>query len=151
MRSAKNIEQFLKNADLDIEINAETDRTVLGELVGMHQKSTVSRAVWPTVPRSSAMTLAALVAVVTMIVVLVAHHRPSEPEPAQTGHRRPYALELATAISLEKAFRQGGLEAVENQYRKAFGTSRRESHAPSIEELLAELETETENLGGKNI
>ena len=39
MKSAENIEKLIKNLDLDIDINPETDRTILGELSEVHEKS----------------------------------------------------------------------------------------------------------------
>jgi len=147
MRSEEDIEQSFKQAALDVEINAESDRVVLDELVEVHRKSTVpSRSTWRTRPRSSALKLAAVVAIATLTALLVTRHGPSEPGPAKAGPRTVYTLELATAMSLEKAFRQGGIEAVDSQYRKAFGTTRRDTKTPSIEELLTDLETETKDL-----
>ena len=35
MSSAKNIEKLIKNLDLDIDINAETERLILRELIGL--------------------------------------------------------------------------------------------------------------------
>ena len=39
MKSAENIEKLIKNVDLDIDINTETDRAILGELSEVHEKS----------------------------------------------------------------------------------------------------------------
>jgi len=81
----------------------------------------------------------------------VPRHESSEPGRTNAGHQVLSPLELATAISLEKAFRQGGIEAVEDQYRKAYGAPQRDAETPSIEELLTDLETELNHLRSKNI
>ena len=39
MKSAENIEKFIKNMDLDIDINTEKERVILGELFEAHEKS----------------------------------------------------------------------------------------------------------------
>ncbi len=39
MKSAENIEKLIKNLDLDIDINTEKDRIILGELFEAHEKS----------------------------------------------------------------------------------------------------------------
>ena len=39
MKSAENIEKLIKNLDLDIDTNTETDRAILGELLEAHEKS----------------------------------------------------------------------------------------------------------------
>ncbi len=87
----------------------------------------------------------------TVTAPVVPRHGRSEPGRTNAGHQIVSPLELATAISLEKAFRQGGIEAVEDQYRRAYGTPQRDAETPSIEELLTDLETELNHLGSKNI
>ena len=152
MKSKKDIERALKQANLDVEINTESDRALLNRLVDMHGYSTTSaRAARWTMPASFALRLAAIVAIVTAIALLITRHGPSEPGPTKAGHRTVSTLELATAVSLEKAFRQGGIEAVEKQYRKAFGTTPRDTETPSIEELLIDLETEMNDLRSEKI
>jgi hypothetical protein len=54
-------------------------------------------------------------------------------------------------MSLEKAFRQGGIEAVEDQYRRAFGGTGRNAESPSVEELLTDVEAEMNNHRSENL
>ncbi len=145
MRSERNIERSFKQANLDVAIGAKRDRRVLDELAEVQRKSPSHTTGWP-VPCSWVMALVAVVAAVTVVALLVGRSRRPEPKPAPPGKRTASTIELATAISLEKAFRQGGIEAVEKQYREAFGTPQTRDETLSIEALLTHVETETEDL-----
>jgi len=70
MKSAENIEKLIKNLDLDIDINAETERVILGELSEVHEKSKKMKSalagpnIRRTIMKSPITKVAALVAVV---------------------------------------------------------------------------------------
>ena len=149
MRSEKEIERTFKQANLSVEIDDKNDRAVLAEVVELQRRYTLR----PGVPRQSLGLKLATVAITAAIAlaVLVIHDRPSRSGPTRTAHQTIATCDLATAISLEKAFRQGGIEAVEHQYREAFGVSQPEAETPSIEDLLTTLETEMIDSRGENI
>jgi hypothetical protein len=50
-----------------------------------------------------------------------------------------YPVEMMTAISLERAFRLGGIEAVEEQCKQAFKQIAPQRESSSIEQILAEF------------
>ena len=140
MKSAKDIEQSLRRAELDVEVNGKADRVVLDELTEVQRAA--SRTGRRTGSWSGALKLAAILAIVAGTALLVSRHGPPEPGPSETGRAIVSRLELATAMSLERAFRQGGLEAVEDQYRRVFGDTGRKVEAPSVEDLLTDVEAE---------
>ena len=75
MKSAENIEKLIKNLDLDIDINTETDRAILGELSEAHEKSKKMKSalVEPNIRRTimkSPITKLAVAAVVIVVVIL---------------------------------------------------------------------------------
>ncbi len=146
MRSGKNIERSFRQANLNVAIDAERDGRILGELIDVQYQSLQSHATWRSASRSWALSLAAVVAVVTVIILLVSRNGPPESEPAPSKPQIVSRIELATAISLEKAFRQGGIEAVEKQCKETFGAFRADVKAPSVNELLADLENEMKDL-----
>jgi len=74
-----------------------------------------------------------------------------EPEPMQIGRRSTSAVELVTAISLESAYRRGGIEAVEDQCRKVFRTATHESAGPSALQLLGEQNGRIKVIGGNKL
>ena len=75
MKSAENIENLIKNLDLDIDINAETERVILGELLEAQEKSKKMKSalVEPKIRRTimkSPITKLAVAAVVIIAVVI---------------------------------------------------------------------------------
>lgn len=146
MRSERDIERSFKRANLDVTVGGERDRRILDELLEVQCKSASPRATWWPVPRSWALSLAAVVAVVATIALLVSRNGPAESQPAPSRPQIVSRIELATAISLEKAFRQGGIEAVERQCKETFGAFRADAKTPSVDELLTHLENEMKDL-----
>lgn len=150
MKSTKDIERSLKQAELDAKVNAKADRVVLDELTEV-QRAASARVDGRTVSWSAALKLAAVVAIAGGAALLVSRHERPEPGPGETGRATISRLELATAMSLEKAFRQGGIEAVEDQYRRVFGNTGRKAEIPSVEELLTDAEAEMNDDRSENL
>ena len=73
MKSAENIEKLIKNLDLDIDINTETDRAILGELSEAHEKSKKMKSalvepnIRRTIMKNPITKLAAAAAVITVV------------------------------------------------------------------------------------
>lgn len=133
MRSEKDIEQSLKDSDLGIEINAGTDRAILNNLVQTH------RALQRTTPWRGVLKLAAaaiIVASALLIKQAIVHNQ------QRTAVGRPGAPNL---ISLNIAYRRGGMDAVDEQYRKASRTPETRLKRVSLEALLAEMTTNGES------
>jgi hypothetical protein len=75
MKQAENIEKFIKNLDLDIDINAKTDKRILKELIETHEKSKKikSAAIEPRIRSNimkSPITKFAVAAVIIIAVIL---------------------------------------------------------------------------------
>ncbi len=94
--------------------------------------------------------LAAAAAIVVAAVFIAGRTRPG-PEPTQVRPRTVSSVEMATAISLERAYRRGGMEAVEDQCRKVFGTTAGGSTSPPILQLLGEQGAGVKVSGGMNL
>ena len=103
------------------------------------------------VPISPIMRFAAAAVIIVAIGLCIVERIRREPEPIQLGRQTASAVEMATAISLERAYRRGGIEAVEDQCRQVFGTTEGESTSPSILELLGEQGAGVKILGGKHL
>ena len=136
MRSSKDIERALKHADLDVEINAETDRAIMGELEEAHLRA----APWD--PGRAWLGYAALAAAAVLtLTVYVWNHReaprsPDAPPPAVATS----AAEMLTVGQLKAAYRRGGLEAFEAQCDEAAEKMDVAPTALSLRDLIVELE-----------
>jgi hypothetical protein len=63
----------------------------------------------------------------------------SEQEQSRIAEVRKSPVEMMTAISLERAFRRGGIEAVEEQCKQAFKPISPQQGSSSIKQILAEI------------
>jgi len=132
MRSEKNIEQSLKQANLNIEIDTETDGAILSELIAARKESR------STATRHPALKLAAAAALI-LATLLIGHgvvHNGKHVAIEPSGHTR---IETLNLVSLNAVYRQGGMEALEQQYRKTFIDSESRPARLSVERLLTEL------------
>lgn len=131
MRSKEDIEQALKQAHLDIEINTETDRTILNKLVEAHetsQRATARRMV----PKF------AVAAIIMMAALLATHSVLHNAERVTVDSPAKPRIETLNLVSLNAAYRRGGMDAVDAQYQEVFSPELQPKRM-SIETLLAEL------------
>lgn len=100
------------------------------------------QSIWRAVCQSPITKIAAA-AVITVAIGLIAvfvHRRPGEkPDNNKVSEIAKSPIEMMTAMSLERAFRRGGIEAVEDQCRKAFRTIGPRPGSLSVEQILAEF------------
>jgi len=84
--------------------------------------------------------LAAAAVIIMAISFFIVHQRPSEQADTDTVSKVPKSpVEMMTAMSLERAFRRGGIEAVEKQCKQAFKPIGPRPGSLSVEQILAEF------------
>jgi hypothetical protein len=88
--------------------------------------------------RSSLAKLAAAAGVVLAIGLLAIQVRPPEQKPPETGSVAKSPADMLSAISLNMAFRRGGIEEVDNVSSQAFEMLGSEPAKVSLRELLTE-------------
>jgi len=155
MKPVDRIEEIIKkklNARADAALHNRVLERVREAKAQYEETMSPCRRKWITKNPSTRLASAAAIVAIAVLAVAAALLLGGReaPEPGPTKARPPVAcaLRLATALSLEKAFRSGGMQAMEEQYRRAYGSPRGDTENPSVEELMAELETETRKSGG---
>ncbi len=95
-------------------------------------------SIWRIVCQSQIMKLAAAAVIIVGIGLhaFLAHQCPDE-RPVTKIAKSP--LEMVTAMSLERAFQRGGIEAVEDQCRKAYRPLGLRPMNLSFEQIIAEF------------
>ncbi len=89
--------------------------------------------------RITKLTVAAAFVIIAGIGLLV-HFGPGEkPDTTMVSETVKSPIEMMTAMSLERAFRRGGIEAVEDQCRKAFRPLGSRPKSLSFEQIIAEF------------
>lgn len=154
MRSLKDIKKAIAKASIHVE--RQTDETVfqhlLRELSEPREDSTLRQMqTGLRIIRRLACLASAAVIVVAAAWLLHARHASPSHEPTQVAAASPSRIALLTEISLERAFRRGGIQAIEDQCREALATSSDKPASPSFEELLAELTGNGKELGGMSL
>jgi len=97
--------------------------------------------IWRIISRSPIARLSAAAAVIIVAIgFFIVHQRPSEQADTITVSKvTKSSVEMVTAISLERAFRRGGIEAVEKQCEQAFKPIGPRPESLSVEQILAEF------------
>jgi hypothetical protein len=152
MRSLRKIKRDVAHAP--VRVDRQADHAVLEHL---RRELSASRASSSAAARTKAgpyvVRLAACLALATMITTTVAW-RLHTSRTAGNGRfvsvvsTEASGITLLREVSLERAFRRGGMAAVESQFQKALPAPAQESATPSLEQLLAELAGDGRDKGG---
>jgi hypothetical protein len=82
---------------------------------------------------------AAAVIILAVSFFISTHQDPGKQEQPNIVEVKKSPVEMMTAISLERAFRRGGIEAVEEQCKQAFKPIAPRKERSSIKQILAEI------------
>lgn len=132
--------------ELHVPTSARLDEAISGEIsrasVGTkHSTVPHPRAnIWRTIMKSRTTRIAAAGVIIAAIGFLVAYPGPRErPGASEISEVTKSPGEMLTVMSLNIAYRKGGMSAVEKQYDKAFEMLGPRSTSISVKELLAEF------------
>ena len=142
MRSAKDIERSLKQADLDVDVNTRRDRAIQSELVDLHREGSCRPSAGEGAlsrVKPGYVALAAVVLITIVVVLFIRHREPPKPEDTPPVTMLS-AAEMLTVGQLKAAYQRGGLGALEAQCEKAAEKVDVKSEKLSIGELIVELE-----------
>jgi len=107
--------------------------------------------IWRIISKSSITKLVTAAAVIIVAIsFFIVHQGPAEQNDTTTVSKVTKSpIEMMTAMSLERAFRRGGIEAVEQQCKQAFKPIGPAPGSLSIEQILEEFNGE--NPEGKRL
>ena len=106
------------------------------------QARTRRPSIWRLVSRSRMIKLAAaavIIAGIGLFAVLVHRGTGEKPDTTIVPEVAKSPVEMMTAMSLERAFRRGGIEAVEKQCKQAFKPRGLQPGNLSVDQILAEF------------
>lgn len=140
-----NIKRLIKN--VKIKTNPEINKVVLNDLLNRLDKSkgkySAEMNVWRIIIKSRMARFAVAAVIIAVVCLFFTHHNRNGqieiPKIVQTSESKSPA-ELTSRISLNIAFRRGGIEAVEEQLAKAEKIRNQGlKERITIEQLLCEL------------
>ena len=138
MRSLREIKKSVAKAT--IHSNDQVNQTVLDTLLSELDEATEENSTggrWKL--NGPALKLAVTAAVLTIAALLIDQRFRPQPSHPETKPSTVARIETVNAIGLNMAYRRGGMEAVEQQYRKIFRHSKSRPTRLSVDELLTEL------------
>jgi len=125
MRLTEDIEKRIKN--VKIVIDSESNKRVFSNILQAFRKSTAKDLaptdqpnIWRMIFRNPLTELAAAAVIIIAVSFFSIHQDQDKQERPRIGKVKQSPAEMMTAMSLKIAYRKGGIEAVEEQYNKAF-------------------------------
>ncbi len=140
MKPTENIEEFVRLEKPHVTTGETIDKRTLNdsfaamdETVRANKTSAVG-----IILRSRAAKLAAAAVIILAIGLLAIQFGPSEQEPSETRNVAKSPADMLSVMSLNMAYRRGGIEAVDDLSNEAFEMLGSQPANVSIRELLAE-------------
>jgi hypothetical protein len=151
MRSLRDIKRTVAHAP--VRVGSKANDAMLEHLLRELSESREDSAGGRMTAGPRRLRLMACLAVVAVAMALVVwrlypSRAPESRAAAPVASASTSGITLLTEISLERAFRHGGIPAVESQFQRALPAPARKSTTPSFEELLAEVAGNGENKRG---
>lgn len=145
MKNKDKLEEIIRK-DLEVRASDRTYNRMRGTIQHAHEPSKATTAVAKLsitrgmIMRSPITKLAAAAVIIAAIGFFIVHQRPSErADTTKASGVTKSPAEMMTTMSLRITHRRGGMEAVEEQYTKAFKLLGPRPGRLSVEQILAEF------------
>ena len=138
MKPIENTEKFVRRGKAKVATDPQMDRRVLDDSFTAMDEATGSSSAARMMLRSRAAKLAAAAVIILTIGLLAIQFGPSEQEPPETRSVAKSPADMLSVMSLNMAYRRGGIEAVDDLSDEAFELLGSEPARVSIRELLTE-------------
>ncbi|MHC4643252.1 MAG: hypothetical protein ACYS32_16530 [Planctomycetota bacterium] len=156
MRPKENIEKFVRVRKPLVTTSRQMDKRTLDDSFAVMEQTFRAKAAdnkmnAPRViirSRMIKLTAAAVIIVGIGLHAILVHQGQDEQPVTKIAK---YPVEMMTAMSLERAFRRGGLEAVDDQCRKAFRSLELRPGSLSFEQILAEFNGNSKSSEGTGL
>jgi len=141
MKPEKNIEEFVKLEKPQVTTGGEMDkRTLDASFAAMDETIRANKpSAAGIILRSRVAKLAAAAVIFVAVSLLMVYQNPPVQQPPQEERVAKSPAEMMTAMSLNLAWRRGGIEAMDEQSGKAFKMLGSKPAKATIEELSVEL------------
>ena len=143
MKPTENIEEFVKLEKPHVKTSGEMDKQTMDDSFAAMDETIRSnkQSVAGIILRSKAAKLAAAAVIFVAVSLLMVHRNPpvQQQSPEETVSVVKSPAEMLSAMSLNLAWRRGGIEAMDEQSSKAFELLGSKPVETTIEELSVEL------------
>ena len=147
MRLIENIEKFIRARKPHIATDRDTDKRILDDSFGAMEAAKAKLSggrpkLWSVLLASKVTRLAAAAAVIVLIGFVVRRISREHTDGQAFTDAAKSPGDMMTAMSLNIAYRNGGLEAVDKQCDRAFKMLRLQPTRISVRQLLEEFSSE---------
>ena len=142
MKPTKNIEEFVRLEKPHVTTDRQMDKRTLNDsFAAMDEIIRVDKpnAAGIILRSRAAKLAAAAVIIVSVGLLMIYRNQPIPQEPPKTVRVAKSPAEMLTGMSLNMAWRRGGIEAMDEQSRQAFKMLESKPAKATIQELLVEL------------
>ncbi len=141
MKDQQKIEKLIKTQKPNLQTDGRTDDRILADSFAVMEKTQAESAGKLTSRSRSLKPKLAAAAMIALIagLFMITHDRNHQKDPTKSPAVAKSPAEMLTAISLKRAYRRGGIEALDKQYRKAFKILGPRPASLSVKELLTEF------------
>jgi len=137
MKPMKNAEDFVKRAKARVATDPQMDKLVLDDSFAAMDETAAGRSsVARMVLQSRAAKLAAAAVIIVAVGLLITQSNPPDRADAPAGKVAKSPAEMLSAISLNMAYRRGGLEAMDDLSNEAFKKLGSKPARVSVRDLL---------------
>ena len=137
MKPTDNTEDFVRCGKAKVATDPQMDKRVLDDsFAAMDETVAGKSSVARIILQSRAIKLAAAAVIIIAVGLLVNQPEPPEQEPPEIGKVVKSPVEMLSAMSLNMAYRRGGLEAMDDLSNKAFEKLGSKPARVSVRELL---------------
>ncbi|MHC4435482.1 MAG: hypothetical protein ACYTBS_26940 [Planctomycetota bacterium] len=137
MKPTKNTEDFVRRGKAKVTTDPQMDRRVLDDSFEAMDEATGALSPARRTLRNRMAGLAAAALIILRVGLLSNQFAPSEQEPPNTRRVAKSPAEMLSVLSLNMAYRRGGLEAVDDVSNEAFKMLDSKPAGVSVRELLA--------------
>jgi len=138
MKPIENTEKFVRRGKANVTTDSRMDRRALDDSFEAMDEAMGTSSAARTTLRNRVARLAAAAVIILAIGLLAIQLGPSEQEPTETRNVAKSPADMLSAISLNMAYRRGGIEELDNVSRQAFEMLGSKPEKVSLRELLTE-------------
>lgn len=138
MKPIENTEDFVRGGKAKVTTDPPMDRRVLDDSFEAMDEAIGTSSAARTTLRNRVARFAAAAVIILAIGLLATQFGPSEQEPPERRNVAKSPADMLSAISLNMAYRRGGIEELDNVAGRAFEMLGSKPAKVSLQELLTE-------------
>jgi len=136
MKPTDNSENFVRRGKAKVATDPQMDKRVLDDSFAAMDETAAGPSIVRMIAHSRAAKIVAAAVIIIAVGLLMNQPEPPEQKPPNIGNVTKSPVEMLSAMSLNMAYRRGGLEAMDDLSNEAFEKLGSKPAGVSVRELL---------------